>query len=141
MSRYLADASLWARAKITEPTRTKLATRVASGDVVATAPVALEVLHGARNGEEYEELFGRAFAPLEWLPFDQAAAMRALEIQRGLAGTTHGAHRIPAIDYLVAAIAESAGSDVVVWHADRDLARLCEFVGQPHEHERLRRRG
>jgi predicted nucleic acid-binding protein len=64
--------------------------------------------------------------------------MRALEIQRALAGTTHGAHRVPAIDYLVAAVAESAGSDVVVWHVDSDLARVCEFVGQPHEFEPLR---
>jgi predicted nucleic acid-binding protein len=63
-------------------------------------------------------------------------AERALEVQRALAQTTHGAHRIPAIDYFIAAVAE-AGEDIELWHLDHDLARLCEFTGQPHEHERI----
>lgn len=42
------------------------------------------------------------------------------------------------MDYLAVGVAIEAGSDVVVWHVDRDLARLCEFAGQPHEHESVR---
>ena len=103
-------------------------------------PVVLEVLHSARNGDQYEEELTETFAPLDWLPLGDEAAQRSFEVQHGLARTTHGAHRIATVDYFIAAIAEVAGEDVVLWHADRDLARLCQFVGQPHEHESLRTR-
>jgi predicted nucleic acid-binding protein len=103
-------------------------------------PVVLEVLHSARNEDEYEEELTETFAPLHWLPFGEDAAARSFDIQRALARATHGAHRIPTVDYFVAAIAEVAGEDVLLWHADRDLSRLCEFVGQAHEHESLRKR-
>jgi hypothetical protein len=29
---------------------------------------------------------------------------------------------------------------VVVWHVDRDLGRICNFVGQAHEQQSLRPR-
>ena len=99
--------------------------------------MALEVLHSSRDGAEYEA--DRTFlAPLRWLPLTQGVAERALDVQQRLAHTTHGAHRIPAIDYLVVAVAESSGTSV--WHFDADIGRICDFIGHPHEQERVRTR-
>ena len=136
---FLADTTIWTWAKRASCLRQKLYERVAAREVVTCVPVALEYLHGARNGIEYEEDLAD-LRLLEWLPVDHPTPDRALEVQRALAHTTHGAHRIPAIDYLVTAVAEAAGSDMVLWHVDRDLGRICDFIGHTHEHERLPRR-
>lgn len=142
MTRYLADTSVWAWAKRSRIIEEKFRERLLRSELATTVPVALEILHSSRNGAEYEEdlAFLRS---LEWLGFTAETADRALEVQRALAQTTHGAHRIAPIDYLVVSIAENSGPNVIVWHVDRDLARLCDFVDQPHEHERVtsRRRG
>ncbi len=47
------------------------------------------------------------------------------------------------MDYLVAACAEEADEDVVLWHWDADLTAICGHTGQPHEpeHERARQHG
>ncbi len=139
MASYLADTTIWTWAKRAAPLRHKLYERVAGGEVATCVPVALEYLHGARNGLEYDQDLAD-LKSLEWLPIRPSAAERALEVQRALAHTTHGAHRIPAVDYLVAAVAETTGPGVVLWHADRELARVCDFIGHPHEHERVPRR-
>jgi len=60
---------------------------------------------------------------------------RALAVQRALAGESNGSHRRPAIDFLIAATAEVAGSEVVLWCFDRDLKVICEHTGQPCESE------
>jgi predicted nucleic acid-binding protein len=134
---YLADSSVWAwanhgeRADINE----KLATRLENGDVATCVPVALEVMHRADRSERYERLFGALLEPLEWLPLDEAASTRALEVQRELAATTHGNHRRPAVDYLIAATAEVAGGEVLAWFFDNDLRVICEHTGQRFEAE------
>jgi hypothetical protein len=61
-------------------------------------------------------------------------ARRALEVQRELAWHSHGGHRRPAVDYLIAAVAASE-DDVVLWFFDRDLQLICEHTGQPYEAE------
>lgn len=137
MARYLADSTIWAWAKRDAPLRAKLADRIGRDEIATCVPVALEVLHGARNCVEYEGDLARIFEPLVWLPLTETAAARALELQRSLAATTHGAHRLRAVDYLIVGCAAATGSDVVVWHLDRDLARLCEHAAQPHEGEPL----
>lgn len=42
-----------------------------------------------------------------------------------------GHHRLPVIDLIVAAAAESAG--LAVLHYDGDFERIAEVTGQPHE--------
>jgi predicted nucleic acid-binding protein len=137
---YLADTSIWAWAKRRDDIRAKLGERVARRQLATCTPVALEVLQGARNRAEYEEELGESLAPLDWIPLSSEAGDRALEVQRLLSRTTDGAHRIPAVDYLVAAVAERAGADMVLWHFDRDLGRICDLIDHPHEEERLPRR-
>jgi predicted nucleic acid-binding protein len=137
MPSYLADSSIWGwansgrRPDIAE----KLADRLERDEVATTVPVALEVLHRARSGPDYERLYGTLFAPLSWVPLTEQSAQRALAVQRELAATTHGNHLRPAIDYLIAATAELAGHDVWLWFLDKDLRAICEQTGQPHEEE------
>lgn len=137
MARFLADSSIWGwansgkRPDIAE----KLATRFEGDEVVTCPPIVLEVLHRARSGEEYEELFAALFEPLEWLPMGDRQSERAVEVQRELAQSTHGNHLRPAIDFLIAGVAEAAGDEFILWFFDKDLRVICEHTGQPHEAE------
>lgn len=53
-----------------------------------------------------------------------------------MAQTSDGNHLRPAIDYLVAAVSETAGPGLSLWFFDRDLELICEHTGQPYEAER-----
>jgi predicted nucleic acid-binding protein len=141
VSLFLADASIWiaVRRRPGSYLAELFAERLAAGEVAACAPIALEVLVGAPDSAELErdwEIWGE----LQWLPMSAAAARRSVELMRELARTTRGAHRRRPIDYLVAACAEAAGKDVVLWHWDRDLSAICDFAGIPHEPEHDRAR-
>lgn len=137
MSGYLADSSIWAWArKGSRPDiQRKLAERFAGGEVLTCPPVVLEVMHRARSGAEYDEIHDQLFDPIDWLPLNTAAAERAVEVQRRMSQTSHGNHLRPAVDYLIAAIAEAAGPDYTLWCFDRDLKLICEHTGQPCESE------
>lgn len=144
MQLYLADSSIWFGARRWRDSylRALLAERSGVGEIATCAPVALEVLVGTPDADELErdwEIWGT----LVWLPMGGGVADRSVELMRGLAGTTRGAHRRRPIDYIVAACAEAAGGDVVLWHWDRDLTAICEFAGIRHEaeHERAKRNG
>jgi len=135
--RYLADTSIWAWAQKAErpDIREKLAGRYEAGEVVTCVPIVLEAMHRPETSAQYKERFEALFAPLERLPLDGSSVERALEVQRALAAESDGSHRRPAIDFLIAAAAEAAGSDVVLWCFDRDLKVICEHTGQPCEPE------
>lgn len=137
MPSYLADTSIWAWAQKPErpDIRERLAARYEQGEVVTCVPVILEAMHRPETSVQYEERFDGVFAPLERLPLDQTSVERALEVQRALAGESNRSHRRPAIDFLIAAAAEAAGPEVVLWCFDRDLKVICEHTGQPCESE------
>jgi predicted nucleic acid-binding protein len=134
---FLPDTSIWGwassgrRYDIAE----KLAGRIERGEVCTCTPVALEALHRARTSGEYEELYATLFEPLDWIPLTEEAAGRAIAVQRGMAAATHGNHLRPAVDFLVAAVAEVANEQVVLWFFDRDLRLICDHTGQPYEAE------
>jgi predicted nucleic acid-binding protein len=134
---YLADTSIWAWANQgSRPDITaKLAGRLERGEICTCVPVALEVMHRAETGAEYERLFAALLEPLDWLPLTDDAARRGLDVQRDLAAYSHGKHRRPASDYLIAAVAE-AERDAILWFLDRDLDVICEHTGQPFDAER-----
>jgi predicted nucleic acid-binding protein len=134
---FLADSSIWswAHAGTRPDISNKLARRLERDEISACVPVALEVLHRTRTGAEYETLFDELFGPLDWLPLTNAVSERALDVQRALASVSEGNHRRGATDYLIAAIAEAAGGDVVLWAFDRDLDLICSHTGQPFEGE------
>jgi predicted nucleic acid-binding protein len=135
--RYLADTSIWAWAqKLARPDiREKLTDRYEANEVVTCVPVILEAMHRPETGGLYEQLFADLFAPLERLPLENTSIERALEVQRELAKASDGSHRRPAIDFLIAAAAEAAGPEIVLWCFDRDLKTICEYTGQPFEAE------
>lgn len=137
MPLYLADTSIWAWAnKRSRPDITrKLADRLERDEIATCVPVALEVMHRAESGEQYTGLFDQLFGALHWIELAASAGRRALDVQRALAVGPHGNHRRPAVDYLIAAIGESAGLDVVTWFFDRDLRIICEHTLQPYEAE------
>lgn len=137
MPRYLADTSIWAWAQRPErlDIRDELAGRYEAGEIVTCVPVVLEAMHRPETGAQYEMRFEELFAPLERLPLEGASVERALEVQRELAQASNGSHRRPAIDFLIAAAAEAAGPEVVLWCFDRDLKVICEHTGQPCEPE------
>jgi predicted nucleic acid-binding protein len=134
---YLADTSIWAWAQKTERTdiRERLAARYEAGEVVTCVPVVLEAMHRPETGAQYRQRFDELFAPLDRLPLEGASVERALEVQRELAKESDGSHRRPAIDFLIAATAEAAGPEVVLWCFDRDLKVICEHTRQPCEPE------
>jgi predicted nucleic acid-binding protein len=137
MPRYLADTSIWAWAQKPErpDIKERLADRYEQGEIVTCVPVILEAMHRPETSAEYVERFEGLFAPLERMPLESAGVERALEVQRELAESSNGSHRRPAIDFLIAAAAEAAGPDVVLWCFDRDLKVICEHTGQPCEPE------
>ncbi|MGE5282745.1 MAG: PIN domain-containing protein [Chloroflexota bacterium] len=137
MPRFLADTSIWAWAQRSErpDIREKLANRYEVGEIVTCVPVILEAMHRPETSAQYRERFDGVFAPLDRLPLADASVERALEVQRELAAISNGGHRRPAVDFLIAAAAEAAGGEVILWSFDRDLRVICEYTGQPNESE------
>jgi predicted nucleic acid-binding protein len=135
--RYLADTSIWAWAQKVQRSdiQERLADRYEAGEIVTCVPIVLEAMHRPETGSQYRERFDGLFAPLERLPLEDVSVERALEVQRELAQASDGSHRRPAIDFLIAAAAEAAGPEVVLWCFDRDLKVICEHTGQPCEPE------
>lgn len=137
MALYLADTSIWSWSRRPErpDIAVKLAERVERGEVATCVPVILESMHRARSGGEYDRLYEDLFTPLDHLELSTQASIRALDVQRALAATTHGNHLRPAVDFLIAAVAELAGPEVTLWAFDRDLDVIAQHTGQPHEPE------
>jgi predicted nucleic acid-binding protein len=137
MTLYLADTSIWAWAD-KDPGSSlarKLAERFARDEIATCPVVVLESMHRARSGEAYERMFGRRFALLPSFAVTDRSGERAVRVQRELAAATLGNHRRPAADFLIAAAAEDAGGDVILWFLDQDLRVICEHTGQPYEAE------
>lgn len=145
MAVYLADSSIWIGAGRRQEGYLSelLADRIADDEIATCVPVALEVLTGPRDAAELEADWSAVWRHLRWLPVGERVMARSLELLRALPATTEGAHRRRPIDYVIAACAEGAGEEVVLWHWDRDLTVLCDFAGIRHEpeHERARRHG
>jgi len=139
------DSSIWLGARNRRGTYLPelLNERLAGDEIATCVPVALEVLTGPADAAELDRNWETVWQRLRWLPVGEQATARALELLRQLARTAAGAHRRRPIDYLVAACAEQAGGDVVLWHWDRDLTAICEVAGIPHEpeHERAKAAG
>jgi len=137
VTRFLADTSVWGWADSGRrpDIQDKLAMRVERGEVVTCAPIVLEALRRPRSSDDYDRLLAEVFEPLDWLTFEDRVARHAVAVQRAMARSSHGNHHRPAIDYLIAAIAEAADT-ICLWFFDRDLELICEFTGQACESEK-----
>ena len=139
---YLTDSSIWIGARRNPGTYLPrlLVDRLAGDELATCVPIALEVLTGPPSGFELDRDWDAVWRHLHWLPLDERASNRALELLRRLAHTTDGAHRRRPIDYLIAACAEAA-EDVILWHWDDDFTSICNHAGIVHEPEHERAKG
>jgi predicted nucleic acid-binding protein len=85
----------------------------------------LEILYAARDGVTFEVL-GEALSALRPAPLTSAVVNTAEATMRALAQRSAGAHRVPPIDYLLAAAAHELGGAVI--HYDRDYDLLAEVL-------------
>jgi len=128
---FLADTSAWhwsGRAS------TRWFELFDAGAIAMCTPVRLELLYSARGARDYEQL-SSDLARLPYLRLDEKAAEAAMAVQAALARRAQ--HRLPAVDFLVAAIAEA--SSAVLLHYDRHFDAIARVTGQPMEW--LARRG
>jgi predicted nucleic acid-binding protein len=139
---YLADSSIWIAARRHRATYLTelLAQRLEADEIATCTSVALEVLTGPATAHELNQDWDTTWRHLHWLPVTDEVMERSLDLLLTLADSTAGAHRRRPTDYIVAACAEAAGNDVVLWHWDRDLAAICDYARIPHEpeHERAK---
>jgi hypothetical protein len=90
------------------------------------APVVrLEILLSARGGAEFDAL-AEALSALRTTQLTGSNIHAAEDAMRLLAQRAHGAHRLPIVDYLLAATAEQIGAAVL--HYDRDYDTLTEVM-------------
>ena len=122
----VVDTSAWSRAHRAEVRDPWIEALLA--DRVRLSPVVkLEILLSARNGDRFDgaqnTLDALRTAPLS------SSVLRSAEISmRALAHRSAGAHRIPVIDYLVAAAAQEINATVLHYDADYDLlAEVMDF--------------
>jgi predicted nucleic acid-binding protein len=103
---------------------------VEAGEIATCAMVKLELLHGARNAEEFFELADDLEA-LPLCPLEPAHWERALWVYGELA-KQGGAHQraVKHPDLLVAAAAEA--TNMAVLHYDEDFDRIADVTGQAH---------
>lgn len=139
---YLADSSIWIAAGRGHPAYLPelLAQRLEADEVATCVPVALEMLTGPETADELDRDLDTTWRHLHWLPVTAEVMDRSLDLLLLLADVSPGAHRRRPTDYIVAACAETAGNDVLLWHCDRDLEAICDRAGIPHEAEQRRAR-
>jgi predicted nucleic acid-binding protein len=95
-------------------------------DRMRISPTArLEILIAARNGKSFDEL-AQDLSLLRVVPLTPAVQRAAEDAMRLLAHRSAGAHRVPVVDYLIAASAQESGSAVI--HYDRDYDLLSEIM-------------
>ncbi len=121
----VVDTSAWMRAghlSVVEPWN-----RALRAGLLRIAPVtSLEILFTARNGTHFDTLAERLSA-LRPTKLTTSIAHGAQDVMRTLAHRSHGAHRIPIVDYLVATTAQETGAAVL--HYDHDYDALAEVMG------------
>jgi predicted nucleic acid-binding protein len=120
----VVDTSAWARAHlppVREPWQQALL-----DDRLRLSPAArLEILYAARDGAAFETL-ADGLSALRRAPLTSSVVNTAEATMRALARRSAGAHRVPPIDYLVAAAAHELGGAVI--HYDRDYDLLAEVL-------------
>lgn len=124
----LADTSVWGR-KEKAAVREWFVGAVEAGEIAVCDAVAMEVLHSARNGEEFRRV-DEGLESLPWIDIEAADWKRARDVYRSLADQGGGyQRRVPVPDLLIAAAAERHGVTVV--HYDADFDAIAEVTGQP----------
>jgi predicted nucleic acid-binding protein len=124
----LADTGVWAR-KDHPSLEPWFSVAMEAGDIAMCDIVALEILHSARSGREFDAMEVR-LRRVPWITIESADWARARAVYRSLAWQAGGQQRqVPHPDILIAACAERQGVTVVHYDADYDL--IGAVTGQP----------
>lgn len=122
----LIDTSAWARAAH-PAVRDRWLLALRAGHLCISPAIRLEILLQARGGADFEELAER-LSVLRVAQLTGATTRAAESAMHTLAHRSHGSHRLPVIDYLVAATAQETGMAVLHYDHDYDtLAEVMEF--------------
>lgn len=120
----LVDTSAWARADH-PAVRERWTEALRAGQLCLAPPVRLEILLSTRGGEQFDAL-AEALSAIRATQLTGSTVRAAEDAMRQLAQRSHGAHRLPIVDYLLAATAEQIGAAVL--HYDRDYDTLAEAM-------------
>lgn len=114
---YLIDKS--ALARVGHPrVRARVTPVIAAGEAATCPIVELEVLYSTRNRDDHARTRARRRLAYRNVELTRAIFERAIEVQGLLAAG--GRHRLPILDLIIAAAAESAGMTVLHYNADFD---------------------
>ncbi len=120
----LLDNSAWARLDqpgVAEDRVEEIAGWMEYGRIATCLPFLLEAGYSARNARDHDELLSELLA-LPNVRIDERVESRAIDAQRQLARAGH--HRLPPVDLLIAALADSNGLGIL--HYDRDYDTVSE---------------
>jgi predicted nucleic acid-binding protein len=125
----LADTSAWIASGRDPGLRERFDDAIAAGEIAICDAVKLELLHGARNADEFSSVRTR-LDMLPQCPIEHREWRRALDVYEVLAhqGGLHH-RRVKHPDLLIAAAAESAGLSLV--HYDGDFEAIAAVTKQP----------
>jgi predicted nucleic acid-binding protein len=124
----LADTGVWAR-KDHPSLEPWFSVAVEAGDIAMCDVVALEILHSARSGQEFDAMDVR-LRRVPWISIESADWARARAVYRSLAWQGGGHQRqVQHADLLIAACAEREGVTLVHYDSDYDL--IGAVTGQP----------
>jgi predicted nucleic acid-binding protein len=120
----VVDTSAFSRAH--HPDVREAWTRALRADRLRISPaVRLEILFSARNGKGFDTL-AEQLSALRPAPLSVSVLRAAEEAMSMLAHRSAGTHRLPIIDYLLAAAAQEAGAAVI--HYDHDYDTLAQVM-------------
>lgn len=123
----LADTSAWMQARRDLEARDLLLTAIERDDICWCWPVRYELMVDAR-GTDGIAAVDRALEGLREIAIDRNVQRMALATLRELAAAgSHGAHRYPLTDLVVAAAASDSAVGIV--HFDQHLERLGDHLG------------
>ena len=119
------DTSAWARAHYPE-VRQSWKEALLGRRLRISPVVRFEILLSARDGKSFDTL-AEGLSALHAAPLNASVIAAAESAMRALANRSAGAHRLPIVDYLVAASAQELGAAVI--HYDRDYDTLAGLMG------------
>lgn len=120
----VVDTSAWSRAHH-ESIRERWVQALLGGRLRISPVARLEIMFSARDGGDFDALAERLDA-LRAAPLTATVLRAAEDAMRTLAHRSAGAHRIPVVDYLIAAAAQETGAAVI--HYDRDYDTLADVM-------------
>jgi predicted nucleic acid-binding protein len=120
----VVDTSAWSRAHY--PEVRERWTDALLADRLRLSPAArLEILLTARDSTTFDAL-AEELSACRTAPLTSSVIRAAEEAMRALTHRSAGAHRLPIVDYLLAAAAQESGAAVL--HYDRDYDTLAEIM-------------